>query len=682
MPSLALACRLSAVSMTLRQAYPGAFDPASLFANGEQGLWYDVGDFDRYMSKSGPELVTNGDFSDGITDWVKGSGTTSPLSWDSVGQRLVVTNDLAYYASGTILVNGLTVGRTYKVSGTCSNNTVRVRLGVAFGGSALVNIDKASSGTKAVSFSFVATATSVRIECVNVQNTLGGVAYWDNISVRELTAITTATLFQDTAGTTPVTAVEQPVGLILDKRLHRFDGSLAWTKTLGDGAVTVNGGLITITGATTETRVNAPGRALFNGMVYMRVRYVNTGSATNPIIWVAGVPTVPVSGQTYPLSFNSSNSNLERVQIASGNATFEILGYYFLPGNHAYQATTTARGVLRARYNLLTYSEDFSNAAWIKTGSPILTSQGAGVWRLQAAAGSSWLLYQNIPRPNTETCKFSIEVKSNGAGLDAFRSMMKGTVTQNFTASADWQKIEVIGLNDGSGSVGIINRDNTAIDILIRFPDLRPANLQSGLPAYQRIAEATDYDTVGFPVYIDIDGTDDSYVTGSIDFSGTGKMTIWAGLRKVDDTARMLCELSTNLNVLNGSFTVVTGNEVNSFYQSSSRANATSTGSLAAKFATGLYPAPDSAVITAQHDIAGDLSCIRRNGSSYGAIDSTADKGTGNFGNYPMYLFSRGAKQFFWKGHFYGLIIRGASTETTPLEQTEQWINTRMGGYL
>lgn len=44
MPSLALACRLSAVSMALRQAYPGAFDPASLFAAGSKGVWLDPSD--------------------------------------------------------------------------------------------------------------------------------------------------------------------------------------------------------------------------------------------------------------------------------------------------------------------------------------------------------------------------------------------------------------------------------------------------------------------------------------------------------------------------------------------------------------------------------------------------------------------------------------------------------------
>lgn len=41
MPSLALACRLSAVSRASRRP----FSPASLFSSGEQGVWYDPSDF-------------------------------------------------------------------------------------------------------------------------------------------------------------------------------------------------------------------------------------------------------------------------------------------------------------------------------------------------------------------------------------------------------------------------------------------------------------------------------------------------------------------------------------------------------------------------------------------------------------------------------------------------------------
>ncbi len=474
MPSLALACRLSAVSMALRRAFsPPQFSPASLFASGEQGLWYDPSDF--------------------------------------------------------------------------------------------------------------------------------------------------STLFQDAAGTIPVTAVEQPVGLILDK-----------------------------------------------------------------------------SGR----------------------------------GNHASQATTTARGVLRARYNLLTYSEDFSNPAWIRSNSVVSSNvvtapnwdQTADAWAATATNNLHWFYSAPVSQDLVGKVKCVMHVKPNGYSMvqfGAYRAGMSRWAIQLFNLSTDeittkyeaagatvvsskienladgWKRITLV-VDAGPGIASVIvcpipDGVSTAVltpsytgdgssGIYVWGAELRPANLPASLPPYQRIAAATDYDTVGFPVYLDIDDADDSYVTSAINFTGTDKMTIWVGMRKLDDTARIFCELSADFNANIGSMSLITGNANASFYLAISRGSVGAAFNQAGRFTTGLYPAPDSAVITAQHDIAGDLSRIRRNGSSNGAIDGTGDKGAGNFGNYPLYLFSRGGTAVRWRGHFYGLIIRGAATETTQLEQTEQWINARMGG--
>ena len=378
-------------------------------------------------------------------------------------------------------------------------------------------------------------------------------------------------------------------------------------------------------------------------------------------------------------------------------------------GNHASQPTTTARAVLRARYNLLTYSEDFSNPAWLKnTGINVVgtkklvptTNNGSHKTQNVSASGLNNVSGQFTMRFRAKADGYNIIVLwFDNASVGARFNVSNGTVvsstgvvagtTPTIVPDGDgYYKCEVtVSATNGTQATYIVDNANNFFfagdgtsGILVDWIDVRPANLPASLPPYQRIAAATDYDTAGFPVYLDPDGTDDNYVTGSINFTSTDKMTIWAGMRKLDDTGRILCELSANVNNNNGTFVVVTGNDVNSFYQSSSRGNATSVATLAAKFTTGLYPAPDSAVITAQHDISADLSRIRRNGSSAGAIDGTADQGTGNFGNYPLYLFSRAGTSVRWKGNFYGMIIRGAATNTAQLEQTEQWINARMGG--
>jgi len=51
----------------------------------------------------------------------------------------------------------------------------------------------------------------------------------------------TATLFQDTAGATPVTAVTQPIGMVLDKSQGLALGSEAVPSTNWNGGYTTNG---------------------------------------------------------------------------------------------------------------------------------------------------------------------------------------------------------------------------------------------------------------------------------------------------------------------------------------------------------------------------------------------------------------------------------------------------------
>ncbi len=603
MPSLALACRLSAVSMALRRAFPGAFDPASLFASGEQGLWYDVSDF--------------------------------------------------------------------------------------------------------------------------------------------------STLFQDAAGTTPVIAVEQPVGLILDKSKGLVlgpelvtngdfnDGTASWESGSSSTTITVSSGELRAErtgGSFNIASVLSQSLSTSNNIWYaidieaysqtISSLRVSLSASTAPGSVFADVPisAVKTKRTVYLLSTGLSRLNIHTTgMFNTGNIVFaDNISVRELPGNHAYQPTTTARGVLRSRYNLLTHSEDFSQGVWTK--SVVSLAHGSNppprsnaVTRITANGDSSGI-YQTatvskglakavfrLRRVNADWIR--VQVTDLGANVyRAWVNLAAGTIGQTAAlggAIDGYSDIELLGdgwyevtvsaklaaVTTAAASMVFASGDGVtsgAFGLAVDCAgiDLRPADLPASLPPYQRIAAATDYDTVGFPVYLDIDGTDDNYITGSIDFTGTDKMTIWAGLRKVDDTVRTLCELGVNSNSTQGAFIVTTG--VNASF---GRYSTMGTGSrleplstYVGYFQSELYPAPDSAVITAQHDIAGDLSRIRRNGSSTGAIDGTGDKGTGNFGNYPVYLFSRGGNQYRWRGQFYGMIIRGAATDTSLLEQTERYLNGKMGG--
>ena len=61
---------------------------------------------------------------------------------------------------------------------------------------------------------------------------------------------------------------------------------------------------------------------------------------------------------------------------------------------------------------------------------------------------------------------------------------------------------------------------------------------------------------------------------------------------------------------------------------------------------------------------------------------TTNDQGTGNYGNYPLFMGRQNNSSLPFNGRIYSLIIRGAATTTPLIASTEQWINQKMRGNL
>lgn len=169
--------------------------------------------------------------------------------------------------------------------------------------------------------------------------------------------------------------------------------------------------------------------------------------------------------------------------------------------------------------------------------------------------------------------------------------------------------------------------------------------------------------------YLEFDGTDDFLRTDSIDFTTTDKVSLFAGVTKLADNTQIIAELSPSISANNGSFYLVAGTDIGvTGYTSAARGSSVASASGTARIFT--YPAPDVAVLSAKHDISGDLSSMRRNGVI--GINGLVDKGTGNFGNYPLYIGRRGGTSLPFNGHIYGLIGIGRLTsdsETIALEK-------------
>jgi len=173
--------------------------------------------------------------------------------------------------------------------------------------------------------------------------------------------------------------------------------------------------------------------------------------------------------------------------------------------------------------------------------------------------------------------------------------------------------------------------------------------------------------------YLQPDGVDDYMLSPSIN-SGTNKLTVWAGYRKASDAARaIICELSTDIVTNNGSFRIAAPNA-----NAATNVTFSSKGTTAQTAASTAYAAPITVVETGIGDISGDVAQMRVNGAVINT--NTADQGTGNYGNYPIYIGGR-VSSFFFSGRIYGIIVRFAQSTAAQVAQTENYMNGKTGAY-
>ena len=175
--------------------------------------------------------------------------------------------------------------------------------------------------------------------------------------------------------------------------------------------------------------------------------------------------------------------------------------------------------------------------------------------------------------------------------------------------------------------------------------------------------------------YLDFDGVDDSLATASIDFTGTDKMTVWAGVRKNSDAAGgVVVELSATTASNNGSFSIFAPASASPSLLFQSKGTV-----LANAIAATGYTAPITVVITGQGDISNDSSILRANAVQ--AATNVADQGTGNYGNYPVYIGARGGTSARFNGRIYALIVRGAASNAAQVATGESYANSMTGAY-
>ena len=177
--------------------------------------------------------------------------------------------------------------------------------------------------------------------------------------------------------------------------------------------------------------------------------------------------------------------------------------------------------------------------------------------------------------------------------------------------------------------------------------------------------------------YLYFDGVDDALATSAINFTATDKMTVFAGVRKLIAQNAIVVESSANYSANAGSFIASSGIASGHFFGMRGTAPASY---------SSTFTAPQTSVQTLALDIGAAAIATelkpRINGSIPTLVISSAGPaGTGNFGNYPLYIGSRAGTTSPFNGHIYSLIVRGAESTTTQIVSTETYVNSKTGAY-
>lgn len=566
-----------------------------------------------------------------------------------------------------------------------------------------------------------------------------------------LAAFPTHGLYQDAAGTTPVTALGQPVGLVIDSKTGGlasagpnliaggdFESGLIGSKTDDSGSVstwtlnttapisgTQDGRLVITTGAGGRpilafTATTVAGRLYEYAFDYK----VNSGTAAILSINSGGAlvsynASLTGSGRfrTFITAAGTSNFGWLYFNNSLCNVQFDNISVREVPGVHAIQATNSSRPLLDGRVNLLTFSEQFDNAAWVKdsvtitanaTVSPDGTSTADAV--LETANTAAHSVVQVVALA-AASYRISVSLKANGRGFALLRvtpgvggdvvsvNLSTGTAT---SASGSPANIETAAEANGFWRVSFTHTAATAGSnnvfayasadgvfanrsylgdvtrgIFVWGFDVRLA-ADSAYP-YQRVAAATDYADVGVPRSFAFDGFDDSlYTASNMDLSGTDKVTVLAGVRKLSDAAAGIVIENTATSATNpGAIAVFapTSAATNFLWRSIG-----SPGGAGATDAQASFPAPTTRVLTGLGEIATDTCILRVDGAQ--VASSAGDQGTGNYANAVLFIGRRNNATLPFNGKAYQLIVRGALTDAATLAQAERYVGAKTGLYL
>jgi hypothetical protein len=434
---------------TLEWLSGGHFSPATLFATSEPGVWFDPSDVAntnwRYNLLTFTEQFDNAAWTKGnflafgsgsvanttaTTDPIGGNtadllvtaaATTSTRVFQSINSNTGQINTQTWYVKKQAgsAVRWLRLNADQSVTSTYFDldNGVFGTVGAGItpfvislpNGWYRIGITYAAAATDITDNQFLNLANGNNMPASYVGDGTSGFYIWGaqteiGSTPTEYQPITTvaagtiarfpqATLYQDSAGSTLVTAPSQPVGLMLskDKGLALgpelvVNGDFATSSNWTLGATwSISGGVASkASGDTATIFQDIP--ALTSGAIYvieldqsyavspfsvlLRVGAAGAIAYNSPLPAIQGRIRIVVNAAAAATRISISNAS------STASGTIDNISIKLLPGNHATQATAGSRptyGIVPAtgRRNLLTRTEEFDNTDWAKVQATV-----------------------------------------------------------------------------------------------------------------------------------------------------------------------------------------------------------------------------------------------------------------------------------------------------------------------
>jgi len=459
----------------------------------------------------------------------------------------------------------------------------------------------------------------------------------------QLMPVDPAYLYQDTAGTQPVTATGQSVALQLDQSKGLVLGTELVTNgdfSAGSDGWTENydgiSGWQVVAGVAVHVGATNP---------YFTSSYQTTVGATYKITCtVTGVVKLETADGIVDLStgsrfFRASLTFLRLYSNSSGS--IDNISIKELPGNHDTQATVGSRPIYgkhpaNGYRNMLAASDTLSTQSVTVTAvAHTLAFTGTGTVTLSGASTSGPLV---------------------GTGAS-------NRVSLTFTPTAGTLTLTV------SGSVTLAQMERGSLTAYQRCG--ATSGLSWPAPASYDITEVGQPDLH----YLHYNGVSSFMVSPTIT-PATDKVQVFAGIRKLSDASiAVALELSAAYGTNAGTFYLAAPEStgLSGDFSFASRGSATP---VAAKSPTTLAPA--SRVVAGIGSISTDTSILRVNGAQ--VASTVTDQGTGNYLAYPIYTGRRGGTTMPANILLYSKIIRfGATLTAAQIASTERWTAQRTG---